>query len=176
MSGPAINIRPLRDDDLALVSSSWKRSLRANGSVFSFVKDGRFYFEMNRRVEKMLEDSTTLVAVHEHDDDAIIGWVCFDSVELHFIYVKEPYRYFKVATRLIEATKLLDREVVYATHWTDQAEKICQKERKTRVIFGPSRIGRKAKGKKESPGSQKSGPGGVQGSSNDWSAELLQSA
>ena len=59
-------------------------------------------------ITKILKSSQLMVAVNPDDFDQILGYMVFktdaprDIIQFHFLYVKGPYRYGGIATRLID--------------------------------------------------------------------------
>lgn len=118
MSQPAVPelpivIRDVRPSDLALVSSSWKKSLRSSSPALS---DGAYFRLMNAVAEEVLSGAPTIrVACSPVDDDVILGWLCASATDAGIVlwagYTVAAYRRQRVAKRLLaDVLGALDRE------------------------------------------------------------------
>lgn len=115
--------RPARESDKNFILNSWLRSYRKNVTWYCRARlSSTEYFEGHRSiVYGALETSDVSVLCDPEDDDQIYGWCCHrrlnsDSVIVHFLYVKAPYRGFGLGEYLFDY--VLDGSGCIATHWT----------------------------------------------------------
>lgn len=111
------NVREMREGDWNFVAHSWKRSYRTQKTSWP----ANFYdAEMQKRLDKLSNRATFLLAVDVEDPDQIFGWACAEDPLLHFVFVKKAFRRQKIATTLIEKLG----GPVLCTHWTQHAKKL----------------------------------------------------
>lgn len=87
-----ITIRAMRPEDRRFIEASffesYLKTLRLPTLPFEVFKHG-----MNVRIERLLRDNVTLVAVATSHPDEILGYVvCKPSEAVHYLYVKAPFR------------------------------------------------------------------------------------
>ncbi len=133
-------IRPMREDDVSFVLSSWLNHYagehpahrqatqsylsRTNTRMRKALKHA-YYADHAPRVREWVRSGAVLVAALEADDGVIVGWVCgehnvsCDVTALHYVYTKSAYRKEGVARALVAAllAELGSRDVVF-THLT----------------------------------------------------------
>lgn len=101
-----ITIRPMQPGDRRFIESSffesYLKTLRLSTLPFEVFKHG-----MNVRIERLLNESTTLVAVATAHPDEILGYcICKPSKDgnegaIHYLYVKAPFRRQGIGTSLL---------------------------------------------------------------------------
>lgn len=127
-----ILLRPARNTDVPLITSSWLQSFRGSdakgkkrfrrGGYFQEGVPNRFYYYYHQKVlETIVPNSIVLVACLEESPDTILGWCCAQVVDtaliFHYVYVKGGFRKFGIAKRLVNA--LLESEkppAVFVSH------------------------------------------------------------
>jgi GNAT superfamily N-acetyltransferase len=120
-----ITLRHGTDRDVDFVFSSWLRSFLKHRQKVLFpvtLTDAEYYRGHHRLIEAVLGRANVLVACDPGDENHLYGYVCFERPEparlvLHWLYVKEARRGWKVGTRLVEAVRQPGDRVI-ATHWT----------------------------------------------------------
>jgi GNAT superfamily N-acetyltransferase len=72
--------------------------------------------EQDRRIDRLLSKSMTLIAYFPEAPDEILGWACIDTRAncAHYVYVKVPYRRLGIGTGLVR-----NRATCYS-HGTDK--------------------------------------------------------
>jgi len=113
-----IVIRPMIDSDLALVQHSWKKGYIKRGPC-KWVPERVAFTELNHRIRSLLKVTQVLVACNPQDSDSVFGWVCFDPVCLHYVYVKNTFRGAHVAWRLLVKAEELGGTLLRTSHVTD---------------------------------------------------------
>lgn len=111
--------RWVREADVPLVMSSWLRSWKKGAHTRRMAQAS--YFEYARgTVEKLLarSDVRVRVAVDEHDDNAILGWLCWSMAGtlpvVHYCYTKQAHRHRGVLRGLAaEAGITAESEVLW---------------------------------------------------------------
>ena len=113
--------RPMDDSSLGYVISTWERSLRPEYMDAENVDFGR---AVRKRINQLILDGATFtLAVKPDDPNAIIGWICFDAHQVHYVYVRNTYRRVGVARRLV-ALAGVPTTPISATHLTKSARDI----------------------------------------------------
>lgn len=121
---PAIPLlfRPAGDGDLAYVVRTWIESYRDEQAE---MRTSDYEPWMRARI-----NADVLLAVHETEPSAIVGWVAVDQAEpftgrLHYCYVRRRYRGQGVARALFEqVTGNIAGGEVIVTHITDAGRAI----------------------------------------------------
>lgn len=120
-----IAIRAAIKGDEPLIYSSWLKSYRANSAFSKRIRTDIFFSNHHQVIEAILSRPTTrmLVATVADDPDTILGWFVFDLAGpvLHYVYVKEPFRHWGIATSLVTASGL-DLSSAVFTHLTDASD------------------------------------------------------
>lgn len=97
---PPLSWRYATEADLRFVRASWFESYRKGGHApdvaFPTYREG-----MGRIIERCLQAGATLVAFLPEVPDEVIGWACFTSTALHYVYVKQAYRRLGVAREIL---------------------------------------------------------------------------
>jgi GNAT superfamily N-acetyltransferase len=102
-------VRPLVEGDKPLVFSSWtKCAFEAHPA--NMIARARFIPHQHEHVARCLARGTTLVAAHPDDQDALLGFLCYevrppDVLVVHWAYVKRLFRRRGVGRRLIEEAR-----------------------------------------------------------------------
>jgi hypothetical protein len=115
-----IELRPRRASDTDLILSDWIRSYRAFGLLCRGVPNLQYHAKQKPLVMAALGRCTTVVACCSDEPELVYGWACYErgpqSDVLHYVHVKERYRQYRVASRLLAE---LSTPVSY-THRTEQ--------------------------------------------------------
>lgn len=107
-------IRLATEDDLRFVHSSWHTNfwkVWAN----KHVQREHYNGGMDRRIERLLKRSKTLVAFFPEVPDEVLGWSCMEGDTLHYVYVKATYRRVGIGSGLTHGL------VKWYTHQTNEA-------------------------------------------------------
>lgn len=118
-TGLPIRVRSLLESDKPLVFSTWLRSYRAHGEACRGVPSRRYYDAHHWLVERAMSRADWRVACDPECESSVFGWCCYESGAasdlLHYVYVKEKFMRYGLATLLTEP---LGRTCYY-THTTD---------------------------------------------------------
>lgn len=92
------------DRDAPFIYKSWLVNFRSSNDLEQVI-DKHIYFENHKKIiEKILGESTCLLAVNPEDDHQIFGYIVYQKIKslkiLHYTYVKSPYRKLGIATML----------------------------------------------------------------------------
>lgn len=118
-----VQLREGRSSDIAFVTNSWLKSMRAGGMFTSGVPNDIYYQMHHKLLETLIPRSLLLVLCNMDDPDQIIGWACVERqpqiLMLHYVYVKHSLRKQGFMKLLLE--ELLAHEDVrfkFTTHMT----------------------------------------------------------
>lgn len=108
--------------DHNMVYSSWLQSNR-NAALYALVPNTVYFHEFHKIIESILEKGAVFVACDKEDPDQIFGYVVTeysdidDTLVVHWIYVKHPFRNNGVAQSLMTHVKEVHQanEVLYST-------------------------------------------------------------
>lgn len=121
-------IRESLESDTNFILSSWLKSFRNSQAVRGM--DNEEYFTGQELViKKILHKSITKVIVNPEDEDQILAYMTVETKNhkaiVHYIYVKQTFRGFGLATKLIKAFALHDP--IYFSHMTPAAKHLSKK-------------------------------------------------
>ena len=127
-----IKIRLGKPEDIPFINNTWLYSLY-NGSQYSNMEKDTFMREYRQTIGTLMSKPgvTVTVACLQDDENVIVGWACWESDILHFIYMKKMWRRNGIHFQLIP-------EIKRYTHITRQFLKIKPKE----LVFNPFLIGK----------------------------------
>lgn len=113
-AGAQVILRPVRSEDVALITNSWLTSYRDSCHVWG-VPDRSYYWCEHKILEKLIPRSAVVVACLEEDPNVILGWVAYEIAEggvmvIHYMYVKKPFRALKIATKLFQEVWKIEQE------------------------------------------------------------------
>lgn len=101
------HVRPPKKEDVPFVLNSWMKSWRK--SKFSGVISNNEYFTVTRNnIEHLVARGAVFrVACLDSDEDAILGWICYEKLKtgedcVHYIYIKDPYLKMGVSDALVK--------------------------------------------------------------------------
>ncbi len=135
--------RPHTDNDFAFIQSSWGRSYYEGAGYrrFQFPKE---FHERHRPIREAFfkrSSAQVIVCVSKDNPDVIIGWLAYEMnpewkyTLLHYVYVKQAFKGFKLASQLLAQMKTKDP--ILFTHLTDKADRIMYKKRYPNYYFAP---------------------------------------
>jgi len=133
-----IRIRPAVQADAAMVYSDWLRShAGANKNQAKFE-----VYDLHRPiVERLMEESVTLIACHEDDSDQVFAWVCGVKVPeflaVHYAFCKQPFRAYGITKTLLSlGFGYNKKQVLVHSHKTHLAREL-RKEKNWRLYYSP---------------------------------------
>lgn len=109
-------IRDLKKEDAPFIFDSWMRSWRVS-KYAGCIPNNLFYSTTRANIEHLIaRGSIVKVACLDTNPDAILGWVCYETLPdtsscVHYIYVKDPYLKLGVGEAL---AKLLPESGFYS--------------------------------------------------------------
>lgn len=99
-----------------LVVQAWRVSYQDAPGIKGTPAD-EYFPAMGARIDKLLEESAVLVALHPEDSTDVVGFAVFDGPVLHYIYVKHKVRRIGIARELLKAASLAEPLTMF-THWS----------------------------------------------------------
>ena len=115
-----IKIRLAVPEDHNFILTSWMKSYLDHGN-WIFKPTGKVYFaEAQERIKRHLK-GTVLIATTEADENQILGYVVLDATTVHYCYVKNTFRGFKIARALMKKTQgceFYSQHTTYSKHIT----------------------------------------------------------
>jgi GNAT superfamily N-acetyltransferase len=125
MTTMSIALRPGAASDVDFVFSAWLRSFLKHRQKVLFpvqLTDAEYFKGHHRLIESVLGRANVLVACDPDDPNHLYGYLCFERPEerrlvLHWLYVKEARRGWRIGSRLVDAVRQPGDRVI-ATHWT----------------------------------------------------------
>lgn len=101
MAPPPLSFREATPEDLRFVRHSWFESYR-RGGLAPQVQFEVYKLGQGRLIDLLLQNHGAWIAHHPDVPDEIIGWSCSAGRLVHYLYVKQAYRHYGVARRLLE--------------------------------------------------------------------------
>ena len=90
---------------MAFVVDAWKRSFEDAPSVKGCEPE-HYKAEMTRAIRRLCAHGTVRIACDPTDEDAIVGFAAFTGPELHYVYVKQPFRKMGIARMLLDGVAI----------------------------------------------------------------------
>lgn len=122
-----VRIRPATEADTAFIFNSWLKCCK-HGPTGKLIQSSVFYAGQHQVIEGLLKTTHCFIACNHNDVSQIFGYAVAERVEdvfvVHMVYVKEPYRRLGIASALLEALGLKEKEVFFFTHKTQQSDRI----------------------------------------------------
>jgi hypothetical protein len=117
--------------DDKLILSSWLKGAYHLCPSFKDMPKSLF-FGMHQPLTKMLvATTTTLCAVDVEDPTHVLGYIVFKNYPafsvIHWIYVKQQFRYFGLAEALLQRANLLP--IVFTSHETIESQRFFNKKK-----------------------------------------------
>ncbi len=124
-------VRKANPDDISFIYATWLKSYHYDSWTRSIAKS--VYFDNYKLViDRLLNQSEVLVACHPTDENVILGYCVFEPNLIHYMFIKEAFRRFGIATDLIKKAGV--KESATITHKTQMAIPIL---RRKDFIFNP---------------------------------------
>lgn len=79
------------------------------------------------KVINLIQPGNLIIAGHTEDEDIILGWVCFDKVAIHYVYVTDGWRHKGLATALLLAAGLSTDGKSIFSHYTYRIKRLMKK-------------------------------------------------
>jgi GNAT superfamily N-acetyltransferase len=99
----AIQIRPGKAEDKAFIISTWVRGQYYGDAWFTAIDTEAYYMNYSKYLEALLIKSDITVACLSEDEDIILGYAVSSPGELHWVFVKKPWRAQGIARSLVAA-------------------------------------------------------------------------
>lgn len=125
-------LRGGRTTDAPLIFSSWLKSYWHATKGDQRVQGPLFFAEHHKLIERLIEKSVVVCACNPEDSDQVFGWAMGTPGEvLHYVYLREPYRRFGLAGRMLDTLRI---ERCAFSHRTPAFERIA---RRRHLTFNP---------------------------------------
>ncbi len=112
-------IRPYHKDDSAFMYSTWLNSYHYDSWARTTSKTV-FFTQYKQVIDNILTRSMFTVAALKDDPEVILGYLISEPGIVHYLFVKEAFRKFGIATSLVKAVLQEDRFII--THKTQRAK------------------------------------------------------
>jgi len=114
-----ITFRESTKDDEAFIYSSWLNSSWLHN--LHDIKKTLFFQNEKRDIAEILKSSKAIIACDPQTPQFIYGYIVFNRLDketliIHYIYVKEPLRRFKIANMLIEEARKNGVNIIFCTY------------------------------------------------------------
>lgn len=137
-----VKIRPAKESDISFIFNSWLQSFRDSPTVRG-IPNTLYYKEQHRLIEDLLKRDTcrVILAVNEKDEEQIFGYIIFETygenlpLVMHWIYVKHPFRNFKIGSQLIEECHKTAPNIVTYSHKSKLSDKLMKNRQ--HYIYNP---------------------------------------
>lgn len=111
--------------DEPLILSSWLKSAYNLCPAFKDMPKSLYFGLHEPAVKLSLATSDTLLAVDSEDPTHILGYLVYKNYPffsvIHYIYVKQQFRGFKIAAHLLEEADL--RQYIFTSHETFDSQR-----------------------------------------------------
>jgi len=94
-------LRPANETDTNFLLSTWLKSYYVHGNAYRKPNQSIYYKEHQDLVKKRLATSSVTVATTSEDETQIIGYIVCDADCIHYLYVKNIFRGFGIAKKLL---------------------------------------------------------------------------
>lgn len=126
------NIRPAQENDISFIYATWLKSYHYDSWTKSIAKS--VYFDNYKLVlDRLLEDSKVLIACTKEDENVILGYCVSEPGIIHYVFVKEAFRMFGIATDLVGHS--IDEQQIIISHRTQSVLPILRT--KDFITFNP---------------------------------------
>ena len=111
--------------DLSFIYDTWLQSSRYDGNIGRSCRNSVFFEGQKLVIDRLLMQSKTVIACADKNRELIYGYAVGETETeeqmLHYVYVKEAYRRFGIASKLCK-NLFSDKKNLYYTHKTRNAE------------------------------------------------------
>lgn len=134
---PALKLRDAVEADAPFIFNSWLKAYR-NSKVTQALQNEIYFNGQHKLIEGLVKRAKFIIACNPADETQIYGYSVGETIDgvlcVHFVYVKEPYRKFGIATGLLLALGHIPGTAFVYTHRTHAAEKL---EAKGGMVYYP---------------------------------------
>lgn len=119
-----IKTRPGTELDYNFILSTWLKSYQAHGNCFYKPPKTIYFKEHQELIKSKLKSCKVDIVTTDEDDSQIIGYMVHDSDCVHFVYIKNLFRGFKIAKKLLATTlaRYYSQHTSYSKHITGRLE------------------------------------------------------
>lgn len=126
--------RPLRDDDINLILSSWLKCHRRAKATDGIPNE--IYFAEHKKIAlSLLRDCESKILCNRQDDDQVYGYIVYSEPRIvHYVFLKKEFQHeFGLLEGLLRAADMEGDEPIFCTHWSH----ICEQQKKRTLIHNP---------------------------------------
>lgn len=99
---PLWDIRDVRPEEIAWIYASWLNSYRYGSTLGKSCRNSIFFAHYPLVMDDILAKSTVKVAADLDNPKVAFAYIVSDEKTLHYVFVKEPFRRFGIATDLYQ--------------------------------------------------------------------------
>ena len=108
--------------DFNFISNSWLEDYRRNSFFSHDIPNSIYYPNHTSVITKLIERSSVLLIVNPSDQNQIYGYIVFEfflgDLIIHWIHVKDKFRKFHLATKLLSSITTPKETPIFASHMT----------------------------------------------------------
>lgn len=129
------NTRNIEDDDLNFIFNAWLKSNR-NTRDNTCINNTIYYDNYKRIIANILRNSNTIILCDKNDSSQIFGFINYSDNVINYIYIKYPYRKFKMGKHLLELVinNIPSDIPIYITHYNSKVKRTIDKYN---LIYNP---------------------------------------
>ncbi len=131
-------LRDMTEDDRAFLYNSFLKSYHCTTPI-KYTPHILYYGPQSTIIDYLTDHSNVLIACFPEEPDQIIGYIIYDNTDeafiLHYIYIKNMYRWKNIASSII--SQLSNKSLIIATHINDNFDELKHKIPHTRVAYDP---------------------------------------
>lgn len=130
-------IRPATPDDISFIYATWLPSYYVDTSYFKTIRNRIYYTNYREVIDTILLSARIDVACKPDEDNVIFGYMVSEPETAHYVFIKEPFRGFKIA-RALYSNRFKPDEIVVITHQTKHLRPLI--ENKDNIVFNPFKL------------------------------------
>lgn len=131
MKNLKVSLREATPQDQSLILSSWLRGAYHLCPAFKDMPKSLYYGLHEPAVKLTIMTSNVLCAVDIEDPSHVLGFIVYRHYEsftvIHWLYVKQAFRYFGLGEYLIQAIK--PKQLTFTSHETTESQRYFAKKR-----------------------------------------------
>ena len=134
---PQVRIRAATESDVNFIFNSWLKCYRHSINMRG-CENPVYFAQQHKVLEGLCKKASVLIACNSLDISQIFGYSVAEKVDdcmvAHFVYVKDSFRRFGIATQLMEAQGWKKGEPMFYTHKTNVTDKLAEKHT---MVYNP---------------------------------------
>lgn len=130
-------IRSATSEDISFIYATWLPSYFVDTSYYKTVRNRIYYTNYREVIDNILLNARIDVACKEDEPNVIFGYMVSEPEIAHYIFIKEPFRGFKIA-RALYSNRFGKDDLVIITHQTKHLRPLI--EHKENIVFNPFKL------------------------------------